>query len=132
LKTLKPERIGHGVAASEDNELMREIAIRGISIETCPISNVRTGTVPSLREHPIKDFIANGIKVSVNTDDPPMFGTDMNYEYLQLHEKLYFTVEELFQISLDSIETSFLPGKNKIKLKKEFKKEYNSLTSELE
>jgi len=132
LNTLKPERIGHGVAASEDVALMREIAFRDISIETCPISNVRTGAVPNLREHPIKDFIANGIKVSVNTDDPPMFGTSMNYEYLQLHDKLGFTVEDLFQISLDSIDTSFLPKENKIKLKKDFKKQYNSLTSEFE
>jgi adenosine deaminase len=132
LKTLRPERIGHGVAASEDVELMREIYCRGISIETCPISNVRTGAVPNLRAHPIKDFIANGIKVSVSTDDPPMFGTSMNYEYLQLHEKLGFSVEDLFKISLDSITTSFLPKENKIMLNKEFIKEYNSLASEFE
>lgn len=129
LRVLKPERIGHGVSASKDNELMKEIAKREISIETCPTSNIRTGTVARFIDHPIGDFISKGIKVSVNTDDPPMFQTDMNKEYIKLHEKLGFPVKQLFKISLDSVETSFLPEREKKRLKKNFIQKYNSLAS---
>ncbi len=67
--------------------------------------------------------------MSVNSDDPPMFNTDMNNEYLQLHRELGFTVDELMRISLDSIETSFLPMKKKEELREEFLKEYRELAS---
>ena len=127
LEYLKPERIGHGVAAGEDPALISEIAKRGISIECCPVSNLRTGAVPSLKAHPIRSFINAGIKVSVNTDDPPMFGTDMNNEYIQLHNELGFSLKELHQIGLESIETSFISSEEKASLKKQFIQEYEKL-----
>jgi aminodeoxyfutalosine deaminase len=123
---LKPERIGHGVSAAKDPKLLATLAERGISIETCPISNLRTGAVDDLKHHPIRDFIAAGIKVSVNSDDPPMFGTDMNNEYLQLH-KVGFTLEELHGISLDSIKMSFISNDEKQRLIKTFQREYEKL-----
>jgi adenosine deaminase len=116
LEYLKPERIGHWVAAAEDPNLLKEISRRGISIETCPISNIKTGIVSELSRHPIRKFIEAGIKVSVNTDDPTMFGTDMNKEYLILYKALGFTTNELFKITLDSIETSFIPDIEKKRL----------------
>ena len=95
----------------------------------CPVSNVRTGTIPSVAEHPIREFIDQGIKVTVNSDDPSMFGTDMNNEYIQLHEQLGFSVEELFRISLNAVDTAFIKNIEKKMLKEKFKKEYQSLTS---
>jgi len=127
IEHLKPERIGHGVAAGGDPVLIAEIAKRGISIECCPVSNLRTGAVKSLKTHPIRSFIDAGIKVSVNTDDPPMFGTDMNNEYIQLHNELGFTVEELHKIGLDSIETSFISREEKTRLTRQFNHEYEQL-----
>ena len=127
IENLNPERIGHGVAAASDPRLLSEIARRGISIETCPISNLRTGAVKSLKEHPIRAFIDAGIKVSVNTDDPPMFGTDMNTEYLALYNEMGFKVDELLDIGLDSIETSFLSEDEKTRLAKQFRYEYDKL-----
>lgn len=128
IEALKPERIGHGVAAGEDPALMQAIRERGIAIECCPVSNIRTAAVPSWGRHPIRRFIENGIRVSVNSDDPPMFGTDMNNEYLQLHRNMGFTVEELFRVSMDSIETSFLQEEEKMRLRKEFMRGFKALS----
>lgn len=127
IEHLKPERIGHGVAAAQDPALLTEISKRGISIETCPMSNLLTGAVPSLKEHPIRHFIEAGVKVSVNTDDPPMFGSDMNREFLELHRELGFTVDELYKVGLDSIETSFISEGEKKRIRKEFNAEYEKL-----
>ena len=129
IKTLNVERIGHGVAAIKDYALLREIKTRGITIETCPTSNLRIGAIKSIKEHPIRYFIKHGINVSVNSDDPSMFNTDINNEYLQLHRELGFTVDELMRISLDSVETSFLPPKKKEELRETFLKEYRELKS---
>ena len=68
-----------------------------------------------------------GIKVSVNSDDPPMFGTDMNNEFIQLHRGMGFTLEQLYRIGLDSIETSFITDDEKKRLVKEFECEYMKL-----
>jgi len=127
IEALRPERIGHGVAAGGDQRLMKTIADRGIAIECCPVSNLRTAAVPSWGLHPIRRFIENGIRVSVNSDDPPMFGTDMNNEYLQLHRNLGFTLRELFGVSMDSIETSFLPEEEKKRLRSSFTRMFEGL-----
>jgi adenosine deaminase len=127
IKTLGVERIGHGVTAAGDPALLSEIKTRGIAIETCPVSNLRTGAVKTIKDHPIRRFINNCIPVSVNSDDPPMFNTDINNEYLQLHREQGFTIDELMRISLDSISTSFLTDKRKEELHGEFLSEYREL-----
>ncbi len=127
VEALRPERIGHGVAAGRDPALMKAIAGKGIAIECCPVSNIRTAAVPSWGEHPIRRFMQAGIKVSVSSDDPSMFGTDMNNEYLQLHRHLGFTLEELFRVSLDSVETSFLSPEEKERMMRGFKRDYERL-----
>jgi adenosine deaminase len=128
VKGLGVERIGHGTVAAKDQELMRFIAERNVTIEACPVSNVRTGAVASVAQHPIRDFIDNGIRVTVNSDDPPMFGTDMNNEYIQLHEQLGFSVPELFQLSLNAVDSAFLPEIEKETLRERFVDEYTALT----
>ncbi len=128
VELLKVERIGHGVAAAKESALMGLLRERGITVESCPVSNLRTNVVPSLRQHPIRDFFDRGIRVSVNSDDPTMFGTDMNNEYIQLHRELGFTVSELFKISLGSLESSFLPEGRRLELREEFIEEYGDLT----
>jgi len=128
INALDVERIGHGTSAVDDPRLLKVIAERGIGIEACPVSNLRTGVIKSLREHPIRSFINHGIKVSVNSDDPPMFNTDMNNEYVSLHRELGFTPQELFNISLNSIQTSYLSSNEKQNLTQSFHKEYEILT----
>jgi aminodeoxyfutalosine deaminase len=81
LQDLGAERIGHGIAAVGDERLLEELRDRAIPLEVCPTSNVRTRSVPSLAEHPLPALVAAGVPVSINSDDPPMFGTTLNREY---------------------------------------------------
>jgi len=124
---LKVERIGHGVTAIQDPELVAYLHKRNITVEMCPTSNLRTGVIPSLQKHPIRTFFDNGIRVTVNTDDPSMFNTDMNNEYLQLHRQLNFTVSELFDLTLNALDSSFLPETQKLQMHESFMKEYRQL-----
>jgi aminodeoxyfutalosine deaminase len=81
LDLLSSHRIRHGIAAARDPGLAREIAARGVVLDVCPISNLRTGAVASLAEHPLPELIAAGVSCSVSTDDPAMFGTDLTGDY---------------------------------------------------
>lgn len=81
INHLGAERIGHGIAAAEDPALMAHLAEHRITLEVCPTSNVRTRSVPSMAEHPLPQLVAAGVPVTINSDDPPMFGTTLNAEY---------------------------------------------------
>jgi aminodeoxyfutalosine deaminase len=81
LDALGADRIRHGIRAVEDPALMEELATRGIVCDVAPISNVRTGAVPSLAEHPLPKLVAAGVRCSISTDDPAMFDTDLEREY---------------------------------------------------
>jgi adenosine deaminase len=129
IEKLGVERIGHGLTASKDPSVLDLLKKKKISIETCPISNLRTGAIGKMSEHPIKTFIEHGIDVSVNSDDPPMFNTDMNQEYITLHKDLGLTIQDLFNISRNSIKTSFLSDIEKERLNRIFMREYEKLTA---
>jgi aminodeoxyfutalosine deaminase len=79
--TLDPHRLRHGIRAVEDPELLTEIVQRGLVLDVCPTSNLRTGVVPSLAAHPLPALRAAGVPCTVNTDDPAMFDTDLAREY---------------------------------------------------
>jgi aminodeoxyfutalosine deaminase len=81
VEVLGADRIRHGIRIEHDPALAREIAARGVVLDVCPISNLRTGAVQSLREHPLPRLIAAGVACSVSTDDPRMFDTDLTREY---------------------------------------------------
>ena len=81
LDSLGADRVRHGIRAEEDPGLVRELAARGIVLDVCPISNVRTGVVRSLAEHPLPRLVGAGVRCSVSTDDPAMFDTDLSREY---------------------------------------------------
>ncbi len=95
LRWLEVDRIGHGTRAIEDAQLVALLAERRVPIEACPISNLRTGVVPSLDRHPIKSLFDAGVVVTVNTDDPKMFNTSLEDEYEALATSLGFTWTEL-------------------------------------
>jgi adenosine deaminase len=120
VRDARAERIGHGTRAVEDERLMDYMAERQIPIETCPISNVRTAVIPSVGEHPIREFMARGIPVSVNTDDPAMFGNSLADEYAALERELGFTPDEIRALILSGIATSWMPEDDKACVTREF------------
>ena len=81
LDTLRADRIRHGLRAADDPGLLRELAARGVVLDVCPISNLRTGVVSSLADHPLPMMVAAGVACSVSTDDPAMFDTDLSADY---------------------------------------------------
>lgn len=81
LEALEADRIRHGIRAVDDPGLVREIAGRRLVLDVCPISNLRTGAVRSLDEHPLPQLIVAGVLCSISTDDPEMFDTDLSREY---------------------------------------------------
>ena len=81
LDALGADRLRHGIRAEEDSGLVREIADRGIVLDVCPLSNLRTGAVRSLEEHPLPRLVAAGVRCSISTDDPAMFDTDLTRDY---------------------------------------------------
>jgi len=81
LEALGADRIRHGIRAEEDPGLVRELAGRGTVLDVCPFSNLRTGVVASLAEHPLPRLVASGVRCSISTDDPAMFDTDLTRDY---------------------------------------------------
>lgn len=132
VKFLDVERVGHGLAAAKNPKLIDYLKEKKVTIEACPVSNVRTGAVPTIYEHPVKEFYNKGVNVTVNSDDPSLFNTNMNNEYIQLYRKLGFTIPDLFQLSLNSVDSAFLPEEKRKKLQESFTKQYHILTDNLD
>lgn len=103
------ERIGHAVSAIQDPRLMEELKERKIPLELNPTSNVRTGICPSFAAHPLRKYFDMGLLVTLNSDDPAFFGSDLANEYLLAHTEQGFSREELRQLAANSVRASFLP-----------------------
>ena len=110
------ERIGHALSAVRDFYLMEELKERRIPLDLNPTSNVRTGVCISLADHPLKKYFKAGLLVTINSDDPAFFGSDLATEYLLAHTELGFTRDELRQLAANSIHASFLPTPAKVDL----------------
>jgi adenosine deaminase/aminodeoxyfutalosine deaminase len=108
------ERIGHAYSASRDFYLLQELKERGIPLELNPTSNVRTGICPSFADHPLRRYFDMGLTVTLNSDDPAFFGSDLANEYLLAHTEQAFTRDELRQMAAHSINASFLPTAAKV------------------
>lgn len=101
------ERIGHGVRSIEDPALVRHLASHRIPLEVCISSNVRTGAVASLAEHPVRRLFDAGVPVTLNTDDPPMFGTTLEREYRIAADEFGFREDELRAVARNGFEFAF-------------------------
>jgi len=121
VRLLRAERIGHGTRAIEDGELVRYLAEHRIPLDMCPMSNVRTGVVGRLADHPIRRFVEAGVVVTVNSDDPKMFQTSLAEEYRLLERECGFTRSEIRALILSAIDASWLPGERKSALAAEFR-----------
>jgi aminodeoxyfutalosine deaminase len=113
IRELGAERIGHGIAAARDERLMAYLAEHRIPLEVCPTSNLRTRAVASLAEHPIATLVAAGVPVSVNSDDPPMFGTTLEAEYAAAAGLLDLDAAGVADLAKAAVRHSFLPAAGK-------------------
>jgi len=128
IDLLNAERIGHGIAAMRDPALMGFLAARRIPLENCPSSNICTGALAkqagrpdaSLRDHPLAKFIKQGMTVTLSTDDPAMFHTDLLTEY-SVAASLGLSSQQLVQLAEQSLSASFLPPDDKRRMLDDFR-----------
>ena len=111
---LRVERIGHGLTAFHDPDLVEELAQRQVPVEICLTSNLRTGLCPNLSDHPAKSYFDHGVMITLNSDDPAMFGTTLAREYQIAQQVFGFTDEHLRELARNSFEASFLPTEKKL------------------
>jgi adenosine deaminase len=121
IRSLQVERIGHGVRADEDKELLTYLVETQLPLEVCPLSNVRTGVVRSIEEHPARALFERGVFITINTDDPKMFGNSLAEEYRLLEECLGFSRPELRSLILNGISASWLQPERKTAMIAQFR-----------
>ncbi|RKS80724.1 aminodeoxyfutalosine deaminase [Motilibacter peucedani] len=116
LRVLGAERIGHGISAVGDPALVQHLATERIPLEVCPSSNVATRAVPALEEHPIRALRDAGVVVTVNSDDPSMFGTTLNREYEIAAGLLDLGRRGVADLAVQAVRSSFLDEQGKAEL----------------
>lgn len=119
IEHLGAERIGHGINAVHDPALVSHLVTHGIPLEVCPTSNVRTGAVDSLDEHPLPRLVDAGVSVSINSDDPPMFGTTLNDEYAVAAELLGLDAAGIAELAVAAVDASFMSASAKADVRAE-------------
>ncbi|WP_326807443.1 adenosine deaminase [Streptomyces sp. NBC_01775] len=119
LTSLRAERIGHGTSATQDPRLLEHLAERAIPLEVCPTSNIATRAVETLESHPIGEMVKAGVLVTINSDDPPMFGTDLNTEYAIAARLLGLDAPGVAALARNAVKVSFLDDTGKSRLYEE-------------
>jgi adenosine deaminase len=128
IKLLHAERIGHGVRSIEDPELIEYLRMNSIPLEICPTSNIRLNVYPDYAHHPLRKLWDAGLLLTIGSDDPALFTTDLNNEFKVLINHFDFSQSDLERISLNAIQASFLSHAKKQKMVQEFKDEFTNLS----
>jgi adenosine deaminase len=116
------DRIGHGIILRERPDLLSEVIRRGIVVEVNPTSNLRTGAVASYGEHPVRAWKEAGLKTTLSTDDPGVFGIDLTHEYEVLGREAGFTAEDWLELSWNGLWALFLPEAERAALAARFER----------
>lgn len=116
LTSLRAERIGHGTSSAQDPRLLEHLAERAIPLEVCPTSNIATRAVESLESHPIGEMVKAGVLITINSDDPPMFGTDLNTEYGIAARLLGLDAPGVAALARNAVRVSYLDDAGKTRL----------------
>ncbi len=127
LRAGKSVRIGHGVRCLEDPALVEELRRRQIPLEVCPTSNIRLGVAPTLAEHPLPQLIAQGLYVTLNSDDPPMFNTTLTQEFQQCADAFGWSADTLETLTLNAARAALLPENEKRALEARLHEQFNLL-----
>ena len=117
---LHVDRIGHGTRAKEDPALVKYLAERQIPLEVCPTSNVCAGVVSTFRDHPVREYMNAGLMITINTDDPVMFDTNLAQEFRLLERKFDLNREDIRNLILQAIESSWMLLERKQIFRSEF------------
>lgn len=129
IRSLGVSRIAHGTRAIEDPELIAYLAQEAITLDMCPTSNYRLKVIDSLDTHPVKRLFDAGVKVTVSSDDPLFFNTNITDELALLKQQLDFKTEDLLQLSINAIDGAFLPQDKKNELQQRLSESYASIQS---
>jgi adenosine deaminase len=108
LDLVKPQRIGHGVRVVEDSELVKRVIDQGTVLEVCPGSNIALSVYPTFDAHPLRKLFDAGVRISLNSDDPPFFDTSLAQEYEIAQHSFGFTDEELNRTTRTALESAFV------------------------
>ena len=109
IELLRPRRLGHGLSVGMDPAVAELAKARRVGLDICPTSNVRTRAVESFAHHPARRLLREGLLVTVNTDDPGLFGIDLTHEFEVARDELGFTLGDLRRATANALQTSFLP-----------------------
>lgn len=131
LEVARAERIGHGVRAIDDPALVEELVRRRIPIEVCPTSNLCLKVYPRMEDHPFDRLREAGVRVSVNSDDPPFFNTTLTEEYTALHQTFGYDASRLAGLSLAGLHHAFLDDAERADLEHRFRQGFHDLGQEL-
>jgi adenosine deaminase len=119
IRHLRPDRIGHGVRAADDPSLVAELAERRIPLELCPISNVATGVYPDLAAHPLPMLLDAGVVVTLNSDDPSMFGAWLTDVFATARDTWHFDDAAIADLARAGVDTSFADPTTKTQLRRD-------------
>jgi adenosine deaminase len=131
VDALKCARIGHGVRSIADPALVQHLRRRGVTLDVCPSSNLYTGAVPDLADHPLRSLYDAGVAVTINTDDPTFFHTTLTNEYRLAAQLWGFGAEELSHTVLAAARATFLPPAQREALVSRVEAELAALRAEL-
>lgn len=123
IDILKAERIGHGIRAVEDENILRKVVDLQIPFEVCPTSNIETRVTTEFKQHPIRKLVDAGVLVTVNSDDPTFFHTSVTNEFERLHSELNFSWDEIKTLCLNGVKSSFLTDTKKEAMLSQFEAE---------
>jgi adenosine deaminase len=127
LDIAQPLRIGHGVRCVEDEKLMQHLAATGIPLEVCPTSNIALGIYPDLASHPLPKLMDEGVYVTINSDDPPMFGTTLSEEFERCAKAFEFNEDMLWSLSMNALNAAILPESRRRELLARMRSEFSLL-----
>jgi adenosine deaminase len=113
LRALEVDRIGHGTRALEDESLVERLAQERTPLEMCPLSNVRTGVVRSIAEHPVATYLNRGLQVTINTDDPALFGNSLADEFEVLCRAFDLQGRDIRRLTANAVDATWLPPPEK-------------------
>jgi adenosine deaminase len=132
VELLGAQRIGHGVRAIENSDVIHLLRTRGVTLEVCPTSNIQTGVVRQFWQHPLPDLLALDLRVTINTDDPSISDTTLTDEYMTVMLAMGVTLEQIKSMILTAVDSSFQPAEERARLSRWFLRALGCVSSSSE